>query len=74
MIGFRILVSLTTKIGSARCPSEGSSEDLGIADTAREQIRGDNGQQPDFDTAVNLHRLVDGIKEASDTGHEKSFM
>lgn len=31
-----------------------------------------NGQsrQPDFDTAVDLHRLVDAIKEASDNGRE----
>ena len=37
-------------------------------------IRDGNGQQPDFDTAIELHRLVDGIKEASDTGRETSFM
>ena len=28
------------------------------------------GQLPDFGTAVELHRLVDAIKEASDTGRE----
>ena len=31
-------------------------------------VRDGKGQQPDFDTAVELHRLVDGIKAASDTG------
>jgi len=36
-------------------------------------IREGNRQQPDFDTAVELHHLVDGIKEASDTGRETSF-
>lgn len=33
-------------------------------------IRDGAGQQPDFATAVELHRLVDGIKQASDTGRE----
>jgi predicted dehydrogenase len=28
---------------------------------------------PNFSTAVDLHRLVDGIKQASDTGREVSF-
>jgi len=36
-------------------------------------IRDGSGQQPDFDTAVELHHLVDGIKEASDTGREVRF-
>jgi len=31
-------------------------------------IRGGGSRQPTFDTAVELHRLVDAIKEASDTG------
>jgi predicted dehydrogenase len=33
-------------------------------------IREGNGQQPDFATAVELHRLVDAIKQASDAGCE----
>jgi predicted dehydrogenase len=33
-------------------------------------IREGNGQQPDFGTAVELHRLLDAIKQASDTGLE----
>jgi predicted dehydrogenase len=33
-------------------------------------IRDGSGQQPDFAVAVELHRLVDAIKEASDTGRE----
>ncbi len=36
-------------------------------------IRNGRGGQPDFETAVELHRLVDGIKQASDTGREVSF-
>jgi predicted dehydrogenase len=36
-------------------------------------IRGDASHQPDFATAVELHRLVDTIKEASDTGREMTF-
>jgi predicted dehydrogenase len=36
-------------------------------------VRDGKGQQPDFDTAVELHRLVDGIKAASDTGRETGF-
>lgn len=37
-------------------------------------IRDGNGQHPDFATAVELHRLVDGIQAASDSGRETSFM
>ena len=33
-------------------------------------IRDGKGQQPGFDTAVELHRLVDAIQQASDTGRE----
>jgi predicted dehydrogenase len=33
-------------------------------------ISGDTGGHPDFDTAVELHRLVDAIKQSSDTGRE----
>ena len=34
---------------------------------------GSGGQVPDFATAVDLHRLVDAIKQSSDTGREVSF-
>ena len=33
-------------------------------------IRDGKSHQPDFATAVDLHRLVDAIKEASDEGRE----
>ncbi|HWB47956.1 MAG TPA: Gfo/Idh/MocA family oxidoreductase [Stellaceae bacterium] len=33
-------------------------------------IRDGGGQQPDFATAVELHHLVDAIKQASDTGRQ----
>ena len=33
-------------------------------------IRGGESHQPTFDTAVDLHRLVDAIKQASDSGRE----
>src|SRR5207248_10093680 len=33
-------------------------------------IRDGQGSQPDFATAVDLHRLVDAIKQASDEGRE----
>jgi predicted dehydrogenase len=36
-------------------------------------IRDGNSQHPTFATAVDLHRLVDGIKQASDTGREVTF-
>src|SRR5438067_13656892 len=36
-------------------------------------IRDGKGGQPTFDTAVELHRLVDAIKEASDSGREVRF-
>jgi predicted dehydrogenase len=36
-------------------------------------IRDGQSRQPNFATAVDLHRLVDAIKEASDHGHEVTF-
>jgi predicted dehydrogenase len=33
-------------------------------------IRGGEIHQPTFETAVDLHRLVDSIKRASDSGRE----
>jgi predicted dehydrogenase len=36
-------------------------------------IRGGKHDQPNFETAVELHRLVDAIKEASDSGREVTF-
>ena len=36
-------------------------------------IRNGESRQPTFETAVDLHRLVDAIKQASDTGREVTF-
>ena len=36
-------------------------------------IRNSESHQPTFETAVELHRLVDAIKQASDTGREVTF-
>jgi predicted dehydrogenase len=36
-------------------------------------IRGGAADLPDFDTAVDLHRVVDAIKQASDDGREATF-
>ena len=36
-------------------------------------IREGESRQPTFDTAVDLHRLVDFIKQASDNGRELTF-
>jgi predicted dehydrogenase len=36
-------------------------------------IRGGESHQPNFATAVELHRLVDAIKQASDSGREVTF-
>jgi predicted dehydrogenase len=36
-------------------------------------IRGGETRLPDFATAVELHRLVDAIKQASDTGRAVTF-
>src|SRR5438034_2049780 len=36
-------------------------------------IQGGQSNLPNFATAVDLHRLVDGIKEASDQGREVTF-
>jgi predicted dehydrogenase len=37
-------------------------------------IRGGKSRQPNFATAVGLHRLVDAIKQASDTHREVAFV
>jgi predicted dehydrogenase len=36
-------------------------------------IRNGESRQPTFETAVDLHRLVDSIKQASNTGREVRF-
>lgn len=36
-------------------------------------IRGGASQQPTFETAVELHRLIDGVSQASNTGRAVSF-
>ena len=36
-------------------------------------IRDGNSRQPSFETAVELHRLVDAVKQASDSGREFAF-
>jgi predicted dehydrogenase len=36
-------------------------------------IRGGESRQPTFETAVELHRLVDAIEQASDSGREATF-
>jgi predicted dehydrogenase len=36
-------------------------------------IRDDDSRQPTFEAAVDLHRLVDAIKQASDDGREVTF-
>jgi len=36
-------------------------------------IRDRENRLPTFETAVELHRLVDAIKQASDTGREVTF-
>lgn len=36
-------------------------------------IDGGESRQPTFETAVDLHRLVDAIRQASDTGREATF-
>jgi len=36
-------------------------------------IRDGESRQPTFETAVDLHGLVDAIKQASDTGREVTF-
>jgi predicted dehydrogenase len=36
-------------------------------------IRGGESRQPDFATAVELHRLIDAVKQASDDGRETRF-
>ena len=36
-------------------------------------VRDSTSRQPTFGTAVDLHRLVDAIKQASDRGREVTF-
>lgn len=38
-----------------------------------EAIRGGESRQPTFATAVGLHRLLDAVRQASDTGREVAF-
>jgi predicted dehydrogenase len=38
-----------------------------------EAIRTGKGSEPNFETAVELHRLIDAIKQASDSGREVRF-
>jgi len=45
-----------------------------FAQAIRERaIRDGKSRHPTFDTAVDLHRLVDAIKQASDNGREATF-
>jgi hypothetical protein len=41
-----------------------------FAQAIRNRATGGDPQPPSFETAVELHRLVDAVKEASDTGRE----
>ena len=36
-------------------------------------IRGGESRQPTFETAVDMRRMVDAIKQASDNGREVTF-
>jgi predicted dehydrogenase len=44
-----------------------------FARAIRDRAIGGDARQPDFATAVELHRLVDAIKQASDDGREVRF-
>jgi predicted dehydrogenase len=44
-----------------------------FAQAIRDRAVGGDTRQPDFATAVELHRLVDAIKQASDDGREARF-
>ena len=44
-----------------------------FARAIRDRAIGGGAHQPDFATAVELHRLVDAIKQASDDGREVRF-
>jgi predicted dehydrogenase len=44
-----------------------------FAQAIRNQARDSASHQPTFETAVDLHRLVDAIKEASDGRREATF-
>jgi predicted dehydrogenase len=46
-----------------------------FAKAIRDRTSGNSeSRPPNFATAVDLHRLIDGIKQASDTGREVSFV
>jgi predicted dehydrogenase len=60
-------------VAAAATPS-GEAVNVGQMYTLFAQaIRGGQGHVPDFATAVDLHRLVDAIKKASDEGCEARF-
>ena len=60
-------------VAAADTPS-GEPHNVGQMYTVFSQaIRGGGSRQPTFGTAVDLHRLVDAIKQASDNGREVRF-
>ncbi len=60
-------------VASANTPS-GEAANVGQMYTLfARAIRNGAGHQPTFETAVDLHRLVDAIKQASDNGREATF-
>ena len=60
-------------VASASTPS-GEAANVGQMYTLfARAIRDRKSHQPNFETAVDLHRLVDAIKQASDNGREATF-
>jgi predicted dehydrogenase len=60
-------------VAAAGTPS-GEAKNVGQMYTLFARAIGDGrGDQPTFETAVDLHRLVDAIKQASDGGREATF-
>jgi predicted dehydrogenase len=57
-------------------PNTPSGEALNVGQMYKQfarAIRDGENRQPNFDTAVDLHRLIDAIKQASDNGREVRF-
>jgi predicted dehydrogenase len=60
-------------VAAAGTPS-GEAKNVGQMYTLFARAVGDGkSRQPNFETAVDLHRVVDAIKQASDNGHVATF-
>lgn len=66
-------VAIVVRVPSHFAPTKAALYTLFAQAIRDKAIRKGESRQPTFETAVDLHRLVDAIKEASDNGREVRF-